>query len=226
MSRVAIDNKKDTFVPAMHQTLEKFYKHRSPYSLWGDHESKLTFGADCRNHVERKSLAGLLDHRSLADGCPSSSRMEVRTNPRLVSKENLCPLPLGPCPNHRIFFFHPLLHQRAVLLKGLGQRPLATQTQLRQQSSHRCQTQPHPIFPPNQRTDHRPSPQRKGKLKLQRVLCGHRPINPPNLRSLQLELDGPHEFVSLPTCYDQVSSHRVVSCEHGYHNLVSMSTYL
>src|ERR671919_84733 len=56
MSRVAIDNKKDTFVPAMHQTLEKFYKHRSPYSLWGDHESKLTFGADCRNHVERKSL--------------------------------------------------------------------------------------------------------------------------------------------------------------------------
>src|SRR5882724_7528015 len=87
MSWVTVHNKKDTFSPAMHQTFEKFYKHRSGYSLSGNHESKLAFGADCRNHVERKSLAGLLDHRSLADGRPSRSRMEIRSNPRLVGKK-------------------------------------------------------------------------------------------------------------------------------------------
>src|SRR5262245_49858518 len=70
MSWVTIHNKKDRFFPTMHQTLEKFYKHRSLDSLAGDHESKLTFGANSRNHVERKSLAGLLDHRGLPDGCP------------------------------------------------------------------------------------------------------------------------------------------------------------
>jgi hypothetical protein len=54
---------------------------------------------------------------------------------------------------------------------------------LRQKPSHRSQTQLHPIIPPNQRADHRPSPQRKGKLKLQRVLQGHCAVNPPKLRT-------------------------------------------
>ena len=107
MRRVTIHNKKDTFVPAMNQTLEKFYEHRSPYSLWCDHKSKLTFGADCRNHVERKSLAGLLDHRSLADGCPSRSRMKVRTNPRLVGKKTSAPSRLA-CA--RIFGYSLFTH--------------------------------------------------------------------------------------------------------------------
>ena len=186
MSRVTIHNKKDTFSPAMHQTLEKFYKQRSAYSLSGNHEPKVTFGADCRNHVERKSLAGLLDHRSAPDGCPSSSRMEIRTNPRLVGKQNLCSLPLSLCPNPGIISFDPLLDQRGVLFKRFRQRSLATQPQLRQKPAHRSQAQLHVILPPDQRTDHFSSPQRKGKLQLQRVLHRHCPINPLNLRPPQL----------------------------------------
>ena len=186
MRRMTIHDKKDTFVPAMHQTLEKFYEHRSPYSLWGDHKSKLTFGADCRNHVERKSLAGLLDHRSLADGCPSRSRMKVRTNPRLVGKKNLRSLAFGLCPNFRILSFYPLLDQRGVLFKRFCQRPLATQPQLRQKPTHRSQAQLHVILPPDQRADHPSRPQRKRKLQLQRIVHRHCPINPLNLSPLQL----------------------------------------
>src|SRR5215831_15373258 len=95
MSWVTIHNKKDRFFPTMHQTLEKFYKHRSLDSLAGDHESKLTFGANSRNHVERKSLAGLLDHRGLPDGCqvvpawkseriPDSSAKKISAPSRLA----------------------------------------------------------------------------------------------------------------------------------------------
>src|SRR5215470_16439329 len=102
MSRVTVYNQKDSFLPAMHQTFEKFHKHRSSYFLASNHEPKLTFGADCRNHVERKSLAGLLDHRSPADGRPSRSRMEIRSNPRLVGKKHLGSLPVGLRPNLRI----------------------------------------------------------------------------------------------------------------------------
>jgi len=202
MSRVTIHNKKDTLPPAMHETLEKFYKHRSAYSLWGNHEPKLTLGADCRNHVERKSLAGLLDHRSPADGCPSSSRMEIRTNPRLVGKKNLCALSVGLCPNPGILSFYPLLDQRGVLFKRFSQRSLATQPQLRQKPTHRSQAQLHVILPPDQRTDHFSSPQRKRKLQLQRVLRRHGPINPLNLWPPQLvrpsvKLSG---LEGLPTC--------------------------
>ena len=181
MSWVTIHNKKDRFFPTMHQTLEKFYKHRSLDAFAGDHESKLTLGANGRNHVERKSLAGLFDHRSLPDGCPSRSRMEIRTNPRLVGKKNLCSLSLGLCPNLRILCFDPLLDQRGVLFKRFSQRSLATQPQLRQKPTHRSQAQLDVVLPPDQRADHRSSPQRKRKLQLQRVLHRHGPINPLNL---------------------------------------------
>lgn len=170
----------------MHQTLEKFYKYRSPDSLSGDHKSKLTFGANCRNHVERKSLAGLLDHRSLADRCPSRSRMKIRTNPRLVGKQNLCSLLVSLGPNLGILGFYPLLDQRGVLLKRFSQRSLATQPQLRQKPAHRSQAQPDVILPPDQRADHFSSPQRKRKLQLERIFHRHCPINPPNLRPPQL----------------------------------------
>jgi len=170
----------------MHQTLEKFYKHRSSYFLASNHEPKLAFGANCRNHVERKSLAGLLDHRSLADGRPSRSRMEIRPNPRLVSKKNLCFLPVRLRPNLGILAFYPLLDQRAVLLKCFSQRSLATQAQLRQKPTHRSQTQLHAILSPDQRADHPSSPQGKWKLQLQRTLHRHGPINPLNLRPAQL----------------------------------------
>src|SRR5262245_45654319 len=185
MSWVTIHNKKNRFFPSMHQTLEKFYKHRSIDSFAGDHESKLTFRANGRNHVERKSLAALLDHRSLPDGCPSRSRMEVRTNARLVGKKNLSSLPISLRPNLRILAFYPLLDQRGVLLKRFSQRSLATQPQLRQKPTYRSQAQLHPILPPDQRANHSSSPQGKRKLQLQRVLHRHCPINPLNLRPLQ-----------------------------------------
>src|SRR5262249_51522064 len=185
MSWVTIHNKKDRFFPTMHQTLEKFYKHRSLDSLAGDHESKLTFGANSRNHVERKSLAGLLDHRSLPDGCPSRSRMKVRTNSRLVGKKNLSSLPIGLRPNLRILAFYPLLDQRGVLLKRFSQRSLATQPQLRQKPTYRSQTHLHPIPSPDQRADHPSSPQYKRKLQFERVLHRPVPINPLNLRPPQ-----------------------------------------
>jgi len=147
MSRMTIVNQKDGSFPTMHEALEKLYEHRSPDSLWGDHESKLSPGVNRRHHVQGKPLACPAHHRGLTNWCPSGARMKIRTNPRLVSKENLRPLPYSPCPNLRILLFHPLLDQRPILLKRLGPRPLAAQPQLRQQPTHRSQIQLHPILP-------------------------------------------------------------------------------
>jgi hypothetical protein len=74
-----------------------------------------------------------------------------------------------------------LFDQRGVLLKRFSQRSLATQPQLRQKPTYRSQAQLHAILLPDQRADHRSSPQGKRKLQLQRVLHRHGPINPLNL---------------------------------------------
>ena len=71
MRQVTIHNQKDGSFPTVHQPLEKLYEHRSPYSPWGDRESKLSPGANRRNHIQGKLLTCLANHRGLTDGCRS-----------------------------------------------------------------------------------------------------------------------------------------------------------
>ncbi len=138
-------------------------------------------GADRREHVQAKALAGGHHDGSLTFGRPSGARVPVRADSRFIAEVDFRPDFAGRRVNPGIFLFQPLLDQARVLFIGHIQRTLTGQTQLREQppDRNRAQLNPEPI--PDQFHNNRARPQGKRKLKLQRALHGHGMIDPAKL---------------------------------------------
>lgn len=183
MRGMTIEDQEDFSASAMNETFEELQKNPCVHRSFGDHKSERALGGNGGDHVEPKPLACGSNHRGLSLEAPSGPGMKIRTNPRLVFKEDLSPFPLGPGADPRIFLLQPLFDQGGVLLQSLDQRSLTGESQLGQQPSNGRQGQFDAISFPEERPDHTSGPEGKREFQLQGIFGGHGPIDPADLAS-------------------------------------------
>lgn len=186
VNRMTVEDENDRTLGSLHQPMDELAHMACVHPPRHNHKSQLSPRAHRRYHVQTESRSRCLDKRGATFERPGGPCMKVRPNSRFIPKKDIGPDLLCQGPDPGILLIQPLLDQGRALLKSTIQRPLTSQTQLRQQPPYGDSAQPNlPPFP-NQISNHLPRPQCKGKLHLQRVLCRYRFVNPSHLRSIQL----------------------------------------
>src|SRR6202166_622159 len=117
---------------------------------------------------------------------PSAPRVMIRAHMSGIAKEDLSLFTLCKGPDLRVFLLEPLLYQSLVALLRTVQRLLASDAELRQQSTNRISTQRYVKFVLDQLRHHVTRPQRERELQLQRILLRHRAVNPLHGARIQL----------------------------------------
>src|SRR5260370_9144581 len=121
--------------------------------------------------------------RGFDDGCftlraASTPRMMIGANVGGIAKEDLGFFALRQGFDPRVFLLGPLLYQSLVAFPRAVQGLLASDGELRQQSTNRIGTQHDAKLVLDQLCHHGARPQREGELQLQRVLLRYGVVNP------------------------------------------------
>src|SRR5260370_2631154 len=121
--------------------------------------------------------------RGFDDGCftlraASTPRMMIGANVGGIAKEDLGFFALRQGFDPRVFLLEPLLYQSLVAFLRAVQGLLASDAELRQQSTNRIGIQHDTKLVLDQLCQHGARPQREGELQLQRVLLRYGVVNP------------------------------------------------
>src|SRR5260370_22829563 len=119
-----------------------------------------------------------LDEGRFALLAPSAPRMMIGAHVGGIAKEDLGFFALRQGFDPRVFLLEPLLYQSLVAFLRAVQGLLASDAELRQQSTNRIGTQHNTKLVLDQLCHHRARPQRDGELQLQRVLLRDGVVNP------------------------------------------------
>src|SRR6202162_5097695 len=109
---------------------------------------------------------------------PSTPRMMIGAHVGGIAKEDLGFFALRQGFDPRVFLLEPLLYQSLVAFPRAVQGLLASDAELRQQSTNRIGTQHDTKLVLDQLCHHGARPQREGELQLQRVLLRYGVVNP------------------------------------------------
>src|SRR6476646_6383759 len=124
------------------EALEKFNEDSSiDTALLLDHEPHLASRGDRRDQAHAMACAGGFDDRCFALLAPTTPCVMIRAHVGGIAKEDLRFFPLRKGFDLRVFLLEPLLDQGLVALLRAVQRLLASDAELRQQSTDRIGTQ-------------------------------------------------------------------------------------
>src|SRR6202049_422929 len=186
MGGTSIDDQENRACGAGDEALEKFNKDSGiDTALLLDHEPHLASRGNRRDEAHAMACAGGFDDWRFALLTPTPPRVMIRAHVGGIAKENLRVFPLRKGFDLRVFLLEPLLDQGIVALLRAVQRLLASDAELRQQSTNRIGAQRDAKLIQDQLGDHVARPQRERKLQLQRILLCHDPLRGiPDARSL------------------------------------------
>src|SRR3984893_2259935 len=179
MGGTSIDDQENRACGTGDEALEKFNEDSGiDTALLLDHEPHLASRGDRRDEAHTMARAGGFDDRRFALLAPTTPGVMIRAHVGSIAKENLRFFPLRKRFDLRVFLLEPLLDQGLVALLRAVQRLLASDAELRQQSTNRIGAQRDAQLIQDQLGDHVARPQRERKLQLQRVLLSHGLIDP------------------------------------------------
>src|SRR5580700_2137530 len=179
MGGASIDDQENRAFGAGDKALEKFNEDSGiDAALLLDHEPHLASRGDRRDEAHAMACAGGFDDRRFALLAPTTPRVMIRAHVGGVAKEDLRSFPVRKGFDPRVFFVEPLLDQGLVSLLRAVQRLLASDAELRQQSTNRIGAQRDAKFVPDQLGDHVARPQRERKFQLQWILLRNCRVNP------------------------------------------------
>jgi len=162
----------------MYEPFQEINKDIASNLTLDQHESHGTPWRDGRDHVAAETGSGRGNDRCSAMNCPRLARVEIGSHPCLVTKENICLLPLRQSTNLRIFLFDPYRNTFSIFLKSTPEWLLRAEAKLIHQSTYRCFAEMNVELTSDQFSYHETRPQRKGKLQLSWVFHRHSIINP------------------------------------------------
>jgi len=142
MGGTSIDDQENRACGAGDEALEKFNEDSGiDTALLLDHEPHLASRGDRRDEAHAMACAGGFDDWRFALLTPTPPRVMIRAHMGGIAKENLRVFPLRKGFDLRVFLLEPLLDQGIVALLRAVQRLLASDTELRQQSTNRIGAQ-------------------------------------------------------------------------------------
>src|SRR6266404_7172809 len=153
MGRTSIDDQENRACGAGDEALEKFNEDSGiDTALLLDHEPHLASRGDRRDEAHTMACAGGFDDGRFALLAPTTPGVMIRAHVGSIAKEDLRFFPLRKGFDLWVFLLEPLLDQGLVALLRAVQRLLASDAELRQQSTNRIGAQrvakliPHPII--------------------------------------------------------------------------------
>src|SRR6266403_167749 len=142
MGGTSIDNQENRAFGAGDEALEKFNEDIGvDTALLLDHEPHLASRGDRRDEAHAMACAGGFDDRRFALLAPTPPRVIIRAHVGGIAKEDLRFFPLCKGFDLRVLLLEPLLDQGLVALLRAVQRLLASDAELRQQSTNRIGAQ-------------------------------------------------------------------------------------